>query len=203
MGDRLQRMLEAQRKREEAMREKELKKKEEQKKASETKENNSTKVDITTLSKAQQERIQQELQYEKQELARRKEAEERLRRENEEISKREEQRREMDSKGILCEVDWKNQQDQDRRRREIEQEKRRREIDRAASEQMRQAHAISEAKRETRPDTTVSVSSPLVSVKEIPCIWGCKCPGFESAGVSRSGPELCKHCQHAKSMHHL
>jgi len=151
--------------------------------------------------------MEQELEYEKQEAAKRKIAEDRLKKEKEDLELRAEERKKADEQGKLTGTDWKDQQDAERKRTEIEKEKARRAMEKTATENMKQAQIESQKKQQNTNQTTQARPDiDMSNVKEIPCMWGCKCPGFlsENPNVnSRSGPETCKHCKHAKSMHHI
>jgi len=108
----------------------------------------------------------------------------------------------------IQETDWKELREEERKKKEREDDKKWRELDKTSTQKLNQKIQQSNqelAERQEKggvPQSKPKSDVDLSGVKDNNCLWGCKCPGFETAGSNKTGPELCKHCSHAKSMHH-
>jgi len=199
MSDKVQKMLENQRKREEAMREKELKRKQEE----EEKKKNPPTTTFAPTSPGNSERFLQEQEYARKEFERKKAAEETRQRELEEIDKRAEERKAALLAGEdIREGDYKDQVEKERKLKEKEKEMKRRENEKAAAKKMKEMQAAIEAKGGSITSSDGSREPPIdLGGAKNYCIWGCQCDGFDPAPGTKLGPILCKKCSHAKSLH--
>jgi DNA repair exonuclease SbcCD ATPase subunit len=208
-------IMEAQKKREQEMRERELKRKqeEEEKRKQANVLNKPAPFPTENLSRAEQERLKAEQEYEEQQKLRKQQELERRLKEEEELKKRAQERTEKDRQGqSIHDVDWKVEQDKRRLQEEREREKRYKELNATATANLRKAQQESEARQQQQQQTptggtrggglTQEELDAIAKAPEQHCTWGCKCTGWvEKSAASRTGPAVCAVCGHAKSMH--
>ncbi|KAL6055941.1 Acyl-CoA binding domain containing 3 [Balamuthia mandrillaris] len=204
--DRVQKMVARQKEREEAMRKKE----EERLRQEEEKKNQPLRPSQMINDQATGARAEQESAYQRELEQKRLAAEERRKREEEEIQRRAEERKAKLLAGEdISEDDWKTKADRERRQKEQENDKKWREIHAKANQNMKVAAANAEKKAAERGGSAggaaaVDIPPEFKNMPEIPCIWGCKCTGFQPAAAEVRGTvPTCKICNHAKSMHHI